>query len=273
MIILIGGGTAYASEASLPGDFLYPVKVDVAEPVVGALTFGASAQANWHEQLVERRLQESETLAEDNQLSTSSTDLINTNIQTSIQSFDNSIVDLQKTDPVQAEEVRINFLTKADVYSKILQKSNSGQVQNSNVQSIRNNLNQTIQNTFSVSLEGDASSTATGNSNVSKTNFGGQASGRFYQNTNPVNPLQIINQNPVVQQVVQIMQTQTSTSSATSTNNSIASSTSNMQTSSTSTINTSSSLQVTTEASSPPQSSVGVVTAPVTSVIKSILGK
>lgn len=183
LIALIGGSTSYASEAALPGDILYPVKVDVTEPIEGVFTLGAAAQANWHEELVEKRLQESETLAQNNMLSASNTDSININVQTSIKSFDNDISNLDKTDPVEADQVKINFLTKADIYSKILQKLNSNEKQVSNIQSIRNNLNQAIENTFLVSLEGDSTNTPIVSERV---NYNTESKGDYYKPANNI---------------------------------------------------------------------------------------
>ena len=63
VVAVVGGGTAYAAEAAVPGDPLYAVKVNVTEPVRAALAFTPEAQADWHTKAVERRLKEAEVLA------------------------------------------------------------------------------------------------------------------------------------------------------------------------------------------------------------------
>ena len=62
-VVFAFGGVASASEGALPGDVLYPVKVSIAEPVIGALIVSNEARAKWETELVERRLLETETLA------------------------------------------------------------------------------------------------------------------------------------------------------------------------------------------------------------------
>lgn len=60
---LTGGGVSFASENSLPGDLLYPVKVNVNEEVRAALLPTAEAKADWEATRAIRRLEEAEQLA------------------------------------------------------------------------------------------------------------------------------------------------------------------------------------------------------------------
>lgn len=57
------GGSVAAAEGSLPGDVLYPVKVNVNETVRSAVTVSSSAQAVWDVRRAARRLEEAEKLA------------------------------------------------------------------------------------------------------------------------------------------------------------------------------------------------------------------
>lgn len=63
LLLVLGGGTAYAAEGALPGDTLYPVKVDVIEEVVAAVTISDEARVRWDVRRAERRLEEAATLA------------------------------------------------------------------------------------------------------------------------------------------------------------------------------------------------------------------
>jgi hypothetical protein len=63
MFVLLAGGTAYASEASLPGDALYTVKIRVAEPIEVALATTPEKKAQVHADLAERRIKEATKLA------------------------------------------------------------------------------------------------------------------------------------------------------------------------------------------------------------------
>lgn len=62
-LLLVGGGTSWAAEKALPGDWLYPVKIGINENVRTALTLTPVARAQWTSQQAVRRLSEAEKLA------------------------------------------------------------------------------------------------------------------------------------------------------------------------------------------------------------------
>lgn len=57
-----GGSLSYAAESSLPGDFLYPLKVNVNEEVQAEFKTTAHAKAQWNAARAERRIREAEQL-------------------------------------------------------------------------------------------------------------------------------------------------------------------------------------------------------------------
>lgn len=63
LMLLVGGGTSFAAQDALPGDFLYPVKTEVNERVEGAFAIGAEAEAEFESERAERRLTEAQKLA------------------------------------------------------------------------------------------------------------------------------------------------------------------------------------------------------------------
>lgn len=67
--LVLGGGTSYAAEYALPGDTLYPIKINVNEEVRSALAISPEAQAEWDTTRAERRLGEAVTLAAEGKLS------------------------------------------------------------------------------------------------------------------------------------------------------------------------------------------------------------
>ena len=69
LVLAIGVGTSYAAEDALPGDPLYGIKVNVNEPLQGALATTPSAQAQWNTDLATRRLEEAEALVAEGKLS------------------------------------------------------------------------------------------------------------------------------------------------------------------------------------------------------------
>lgn len=62
LALLAGGGTSLAAEQALPGDALYPVKVDIMEPLRATVAFSSAAKAKWEARVAERRLEEGEVL-------------------------------------------------------------------------------------------------------------------------------------------------------------------------------------------------------------------
>lgn len=62
-MLLAGGSTSLAAQSTLPGDLLYPIKVDVNEKIVSAFALSDGAQASLQAKLAQERLEEAETLA------------------------------------------------------------------------------------------------------------------------------------------------------------------------------------------------------------------
>ena len=66
--LLVSGGTSFAAESALPGDALYPIKVEVNENVRSAFAISNKSEATLQTQLTERRLEEASLLAEQGKL-------------------------------------------------------------------------------------------------------------------------------------------------------------------------------------------------------------
>ncbi|PIR38354.1 MAG: hypothetical protein COV34_01980 [Candidatus Zambryskibacteria bacterium CG10_big_fil_rev_8_21_14_0_10_42_12] len=63
LLIIAFGATTTAAEGALPGDFLYPIKVNVNESIGDALAVTSRSQAEWDVRVAERRIEEAVTLA------------------------------------------------------------------------------------------------------------------------------------------------------------------------------------------------------------------
>lgn len=61
--LFIASGIFYSAEQANPGDFLYPVKVDVGENIRGIFAISEESQMLWQITQAERRMQETEILA------------------------------------------------------------------------------------------------------------------------------------------------------------------------------------------------------------------
>ncbi len=120
-LLASGGGVSYAAQNSLPGDPLYPVKVDVNEPIAGAFQFGTQAQAQWNADLAQTRLQEAEQLAAQNRLTPQLQAQVATRLQDAVAAAQNNITQLQeKNQGVVAAQVNNNLETDLRVHAAIL---------------------------------------------------------------------------------------------------------------------------------------------------------
>ncbi len=79
LLVAISSGTAYAAEGSLPGGVLYPVKINVIEPLTVALAPTPAAKAQANATIATTRVQEAETLASDGNLTPAVAAEISTN--------------------------------------------------------------------------------------------------------------------------------------------------------------------------------------------------
>jgi len=113
---LLSGGTALAAQGTLPGDFLYPIKVHVNEEVRSVLTFDTESKAQWETQRAERRASEAAELADQNELS----EEIATDVSKRIQKH------LEKAESLTAKlEEKGNFeaATQAQIRMEVLLKT------------------------------------------------------------------------------------------------------------------------------------------------------
>ncbi len=68
MFVGVGAGVTFASQASVPGDFLYSFKVNVYEPMVSKLATSDTSQAAWEARRAQNRLKEATKLAAESKL-------------------------------------------------------------------------------------------------------------------------------------------------------------------------------------------------------------
>lgn len=68
VLVLSIGGTTYASGSALPGDLLYPIKINIIESVLDVINSAPERKMVWGEKKVIQRILEAETLAEKGEL-------------------------------------------------------------------------------------------------------------------------------------------------------------------------------------------------------------
>ncbi|MDO8466657.1 MAG: DUF5667 domain-containing protein [bacterium] len=123
LVLVLGGGASVASEQATPGSLLYPVKVNINEGVIGALSFSAKAKANWDVRVTERRLEEAEELSAEGKLDADARAQIEENFAAHADRVHERISDFQaRSDFNAAADVAANFATSLRVHQTILER-------------------------------------------------------------------------------------------------------------------------------------------------------
>ena len=124
--LLVGGGVSYAAEGSLPGDAFYPVKVEVNERVRAWAAVSGEAKTEWQTRLVERRLEEAETLAAKNRLTTDTRSRIEANFERHAERVAKRITELEaKSEDAAAADISSKFETSLRTHTAILERLNA----------------------------------------------------------------------------------------------------------------------------------------------------
>lgn len=110
LLVVTTGGVTYASESSLPGDFLYPFKVDVVEEVRGAFQFNIEGKASWDAERIQRRFEEAKKLEDKGKLNPEFKFQIKEKMEEHKEEFKNHLEDLKdKGKPDRADEMEMEF--------------------------------------------------------------------------------------------------------------------------------------------------------------------
>lgn len=102
IILLTGGGTSYAAEAAIPGDILYPVKIEVNEKVMTALAHKEEKLADWSARQAERRLEEANKLAEHGRLNSDNSAHLAKQLKKHLEKTDDLVKKLEEKGNIQA---------------------------------------------------------------------------------------------------------------------------------------------------------------------------
>ena len=119
IIIAISGGVSVAAENSLPGDFLFPVKVKVNEEIRSAIALTPRAKAEWEIKVAERRLEEAEKLSAEGKLKAEVSAKIEENFKAHADRVQERIAKFEAEDKA---EVSSQFETSLNAHEAILEK-------------------------------------------------------------------------------------------------------------------------------------------------------
>ena len=121
--ILLGGSASFAAERALPGDALYPVKIEMNERVRAWAAVSNEAQAEWQTRVVERRLEEAETLAAENRLTIDARSRIEANFEEHADRVEERIAALEASNnSTAAADVSSKFEVSLQAHANILER-------------------------------------------------------------------------------------------------------------------------------------------------------
>ena len=122
VLIVTSGGVVFAAEESLPGDVLYPIKINVTEEVRAAMIPTKTARANWEITRVERRLNEVETLARLGRLDATTSQRIAEGFAVRADAANATVIHLETGESLkEADEVGMRLAETLVKHGKILQ--------------------------------------------------------------------------------------------------------------------------------------------------------
>ncbi len=120
LALLAGGGTSLAAEQALPGDALYPVKVDIMEPIRATLAVSPEAKAKWQTRVAERRLEEGERLLASGSLSDENRAKIEAGFEIAASSARARIEAVRQSDSAAAAFIDSDFETSLKTHGFII---------------------------------------------------------------------------------------------------------------------------------------------------------
>jgi tetratricopeptide (TPR) repeat protein len=127
-LLLLGGGTTFAAEQALPNQALYPVKIQVNERVRAALTPTMEARVKWEARVAERRLEEAEQLARQNELKAEVKTQVESNFDEQAKLVQEKIMALKASGNIEAAvEVSNQFQASLQAHEAIFTKLESEQ--------------------------------------------------------------------------------------------------------------------------------------------------
>jgi hypothetical protein len=163
MLVVLSGVTASATTGALPGDTLYPLKVNLMEPMRGFFAFSREDKATWQAALTDTRLREVEQLAVKRKLTPAEGVKSQERFDTSLSMTQETIQELSKQDPDAAAELDASFTASLDEHERILSVLGSTTTikEETEVRSFVNFLRSKIKKFLPTATTSTATSTAT----------------------------------------------------------------------------------------------------------------
>lgn len=135
LIIAVSGGTSVAAQGAVPGDFLFPVKIHVVEPVRLAFATSTEAKGKVEADIAAERLAEAEKVSARGELSADVRAKIEANFEEFAKRVEDRIAALEAAGKTEAAaDLRANFEVALKVHDRILavladrEKDDAGQL-------------------------------------------------------------------------------------------------------------------------------------------------
>lgn len=183
ILIISGSGLSLAAESSLPGELLYPIKINVNEQVLGSLTFGDKAKIELEARLAARRLEEAELLMLSGKLDNDTQSNIESNFEKHSQNVSNGVSNLESSrNSTDAAEITSKFESSLRAHEQIIRKlgDNSSEEVKSRIRPVEAKVKERLQKTsskrfeFDNSIAGRASSSSGEANNILKNSAQGK---------------------------------------------------------------------------------------------------
>lgn len=122
-ILLTTGGTSIAAENSLPGESLYPLKINVNEQLQALTAFTPEAKAKVASDAANQRLKEAVILSKRGQLNDGTKEILEQQIMKNAGEIKNQVASLVSTNNLKtAQSVTVNFESSLKTHALILAK-------------------------------------------------------------------------------------------------------------------------------------------------------
>lgn len=127
MLFVSSAGVSYAAEGALPGDALYVVKVNVNEPVAGALAVSNSAKVAWAMNVAGKRLEEAATLAAEGRLDTKTQVQLQTSFDAHASQAIANLDNQASTSSEMGVQEAVRFEAQLSEYERVLAQLGEGE--------------------------------------------------------------------------------------------------------------------------------------------------
>lgn len=118
-------GVSIIAERSVPGDFLYPVKVQINEEVRSSLSLSPYAKVAWETERLERRITEARLLASEGKLTNEAQEKVAQAVKSHTDAAQREIAHLRESDSDEAAIAGIAFASALAVQSEVLESHNA----------------------------------------------------------------------------------------------------------------------------------------------------